>query len=307
LNYLSSAEARIARSARPLKIGTLRPAIVLYDEPHPLGDDIGAIQTADISRKPDLLIIMGTSLKVHGLRKLVKEFAKTVHASATSTGKPLSPKNTNKSTKNFTGKVIFVNRTPPPAGEWSDIIDYHVAGEADKWVDKVIKDWKKMRPADWEVQKTLDGADEQDSPFKVVKEIPVAKAKAGKKKPDVDTENMPPTELPSELISKSNQTTPVSPSKRRRAASHYSDVECSPSKKRDITAAIQKLAIEDRGLLFGNNSTNAKMVDVGLEVETVKLKPTAESRRAQPGKVVSETKKAAATRQRVEMWVEMVR
>ncbi|KIM88645.1 hypothetical protein PILCRDRAFT_62275 [Piloderma croceum F 1598] len=167
---VTRSEARVARSARPLKIGTLRPAIVLYDEPHPLGDDIGTIQTADISRKPDMLIIMGTSLKVHGLKKLVKDFAKTVHASNGSGGKPLSPKNMNKS-KTWTGKVIFVNRTPPPAGEWSDIIDYHVVGDTDTWVDKVIEDWKKMRPADWEVQKTLDGADGEDSPFKVVKDV----------------------------------------------------------------------------------------------------------------------------------------
>jgi NAD-dependent histone deacetylase SIR2 len=121
-----------------------------------------------------MLIIMGTSLKVHGLKKLVKDFAKTVHASSS---KPLSPKNiNNKSTKSGAGKVIFVNRTPP-AGEWADIIDYHIEGETDKWVDKVLEDWKKMRPADWEVQKTLDGADGEDSPFKVVKDIPVAKMK----------------------------------------------------------------------------------------------------------------------------------
>ena len=74
-----SATARVARSARALKVGTLRPAIVLYDEPHPLGDDIGTIQTADVARKPDMLIIMGTSLKVHGFKKLVRDFAKAVH------------------------------------------------------------------------------------------------------------------------------------------------------------------------------------------------------------------------------------
>lgn len=161
------AEARVARSARSLKIGTLRPAIVLYDEPHPLGDDIGTIQTADISRKPDMLIIMGTSLKVHGLKKLVKDFAKTVHASA--------PSGSLKNKKTWVGKVIFVNRTPP-AGEWADIIDYHVAGETDAWAEKVVEDWKKMRPADWEVQKTLVGEGEE-SPFKVVKDVPVARAK----------------------------------------------------------------------------------------------------------------------------------
>ena len=139
----------MARSARPLKIGTLRPAIVLYDEPHPLGDDIGSIQTADMSRKPDMLIVMGTSLKVHGLRRLVKDFARIVHTSMPSV---LS---SGKKTKSWTGKVVFVNRTPP-GGEWADVFDYHVAGDTDKWVDKVVEDWKKMRPADWQIQKKLD-------------------------------------------------------------------------------------------------------------------------------------------------------
>lgn len=164
------AEARVARSARPIKVGTLRPAIVLYDEPHPLGDDIGTIQTSDISRKPDMLIIMGTSLKVHGLKKLVKDFAKTVHASC-------SCPTTSKS-KSWAGKVVFVNRTPPSA-EWADIIDYHVAGETDVWTEKVVEDWKKMRPADWEVQQTLvagDGDVSIDTMFKTVKAVPVAAA-----------------------------------------------------------------------------------------------------------------------------------
>jgi NAD-dependent histone deacetylase SIR2 len=166
----------VARSARPLKIGTLRPAIVLYDEPHPLGDDIGTIQTADIARKPDMLIIMGTSLKVHGLKKLVKDFARTIHASASSSADGKSTSSPPKKTKSWAGKVIFVNRTPP-AGEWADIIDYHIAGETDAWVEKVVEDWKKMRPADWEVQQTLVSADGEDSPFRVVKDATVAKVK----------------------------------------------------------------------------------------------------------------------------------
>lgn len=113
-----------------------------------------------------MLIIMGTSLKVHGLKKLVKDFARTVHTSA--------PAGSPKGKKAWAGKVVFVNRTPP-AGEWADIIDYHVSGETDAWVAKVEEDWRKMRPADWEVQQTLVGANGEISPFKVVnKNIPVA-------------------------------------------------------------------------------------------------------------------------------------
>jgi NAD-dependent histone deacetylase SIR2 len=154
------AKAREARLARPLKIGTLRPAIVLYDEPHPLGDEIGAIQTADLSRKPDMLIIMGTSLKVHGLRKLVKEFAKAVHGTVPSSSAASSCK----------GKVIFVNKTAP-ASEWSGVIDYHVQGETDRWVKKVLEDWRKMRPADWETQKTLVVERGGANSFKAVKHV----------------------------------------------------------------------------------------------------------------------------------------
>ncbi|KAI0275045.1 DHS-like NAD/FAD-binding domain-containing protein [Gloeopeniophorella convolvens] len=156
-------EARLARSARPLRIGTLRPAIVLYDEAHPLGDDIGTIQASDASRKPDMLIIMGTSLKVHGLRKLVKDFAKVVHASA-----PSDPTSAKGKSRSWMGKVIFVNKTPP-GSEWNGIIDYHIAGETDLWAHRVEEEWRRARPDDWQVQQTLDNV--EGGPFKTVKEV----------------------------------------------------------------------------------------------------------------------------------------
>ncbi|KDQ50066.1 hypothetical protein JAAARDRAFT_142547 [Jaapia argillacea MUCL 33604] len=158
-------QARLVRLARPLRVGTLRPAIVLYDEPHPLGDEIGTIQTTDLNRKPDLLIIMGTSLKVHGFKKLVKEFAKAVHSHPSSSSSPSA-------TSRKKRKVIFVNKTAPSGSEWEGIIDYHVMGGSDEWVTRVLDDWKKMRPADWEIQTTLFGSGEQGAnAFKVVKEV----------------------------------------------------------------------------------------------------------------------------------------
>ena len=164
----------MARSARAIKVGTLRPAIVLYDEPHPLGDDIGCIQTSDIARKPDMLIIMGTSLKVHGFKKLVKDFARAVHESAPPPTLPPGPSPLKKSAKSLAGKVVFINKTAP-GSEWDGIIDYHVAGETDRWVEKVVEDWKKARPQDWEIQKSLvptaDPTTSGDFHFHVVKEI----------------------------------------------------------------------------------------------------------------------------------------
>ncbi|KAG5353649.1 hypothetical protein C0989_003786 [Termitomyces sp. Mn162] len=283
----SRLEARVARSARAIRVGTLRPAIVLYDETHPLGDDIGTIQSADVARKPDLLIIMGTSLKVHGLRKMVKEFAKTVHAygsSGSSTAKP------------WQGKVIFVNKTPP-ATEWNDIIDYHVEGDTDSWVEKVIEDWKKMRPADWEAQQTLvsvDGNVSMSGGFKTVKDVstPKRKGKGKATKKFDDGENLPPdfadmvlstpdaiatrkskmTLLPPDLDAMVLSTPdaiaarktkaaapPLSPSKRGQSTSHYNDLESSPSKRR-VSPLKNQLRTDERKVLF-SESTNNNIVD----------------------------------------------
>ena len=172
-------DARLARNARPLTVGTLRPNIVLYDEAHPLGDEIGDITTRDMARKPDMLIIMGTSLKVHGIKKLVKNFANAVHATAVSAPTPddaqstlpsPSPSPSKKPTKSnptlWTVKnpklVVFVNRTPPPA-DLASMIDVWVEGETDAWVTKCEADWRHARPQDWQVQATLFGLQEKDT------------------------------------------------------------------------------------------------------------------------------------------------
>ncbi|EPT01548.1 hypothetical protein FOMPIDRAFT_1161428 [Fomitopsis schrenkii] len=247
-------KARVARSARPLKVGTLRPAIVLYDEPHPLGDDIGSIQTSDISRKPDMLIIMGTSLKVHGFKKLVKDFAKAVHESAPSpsAASTSSPKNA----KALAGKVIFVNKTAPGA-EWDGIIDYHVVGETDKWVERVLEEWKKLRPADWEVQTKLTAAGDTAGAFKVSKEITnvfdAVKGKAGAKRA-AGRQNIPPVDDLS-WLPPLPPSPPPSPGKRRKADGHYNE-HCSPSKKRD--ARVEPVVFEDRGLLFGRHPDSGR-------------------------------------------------
>lgn len=318
------AEARVARSARALKIGTLRPAIVLYDEPHPLGDDIGTIQTIDIARKPDMLIIMGTSLKVHGLKKLVKDFAKVVHATGTGT----TPSGTPKVQKSWQGKVIFVNKTPP-GSEWSDIIDCHVAGETDAWVDKVLEDWKKMRPSDWEIQQTLDHTDESNG-FKAVKETTTKTKGKGKSgldffqcvthfdsiaapKWNMNVENVPPEDpFFSQPASPSKKpvSVPSSPTKRRQSVSHYSDVESSPRKRRDIARiadGMDRLDMSDRCKLFAD-TTNAAKNAGGDDLLMGELQPPkAKVRRASASVVSRECKPRPrnVAKSRVEMWVEI--
>ena len=106
---------RVARSARAIRVGTLRLAIVLYDEPRPLHNDLATVQSAD----SDLLIVMGTYLKVHGLKKLVKEFAKAVHqrpaptAANPQSGRTKSESSLSSPADGNVNKFIFVNKTPP--------------------------------------------------------------------------------------------------------------------------------------------------------------------------------------------------
>jgi NAD-dependent histone deacetylase SIR2 len=54
-------------------IGRLRPRFVLYNEYNPDEEAIGNVSSADLKSRPDAVIVVGTSLKVPGTRRLVKE------------------------------------------------------------------------------------------------------------------------------------------------------------------------------------------------------------------------------------------
>jgi NAD-dependent SIR2 family protein deacetylase len=114
----SAGEDCQAQSQRESYVGLLRPNIVLDGEEHPQSHLITSITEHDRRVQPDALLILGTSLTVHGLKRLIRCFAKAVHASGSEDH-----------------VVVFVNRTsPPPQGAWDDVIDYHVEIDTDAWV-----------------------------------------------------------------------------------------------------------------------------------------------------------------------------
>lgn len=54
-------------------IGRIRPRFVLYNEFNPDEEAIGNVSSADLKARPDAVIVVGTTLKVPGTRRLVKE------------------------------------------------------------------------------------------------------------------------------------------------------------------------------------------------------------------------------------------
>ncbi|RKP33998.1 DHS-like NAD/FAD-binding domain-containing protein, partial [Dimargaris cristalligena] len=103
---------RLEAGRRPISVGKLRPNIVLYNEPHPSGELIAKVMNTDVRLKPDLLLILGTRLNVHGCKALVKAMARTVR-------------------QQKHGKIIMVNLDPIQSKEWDDLIDIQVLGPAD--------------------------------------------------------------------------------------------------------------------------------------------------------------------------------
>lgn len=263
-----------------------------------------------------MLIIMGTSLKVHGLKKLVKELAKAVHTpKIPTTGTP-------RSAKGWQGKVVFVNKTPP-GSEWEGVIDYHVSGETDCWVEKVVEDWKKMRPSDWEVQQTLD-----DGVFRVVKEsVSVVTQKKCKfsivilgyhihcvtavcrRKSFAHRENetgcspAPPFNPPSSV--------PSSPVKRRQSGCHYYDVESSPRKRRGVSKGVscsEGLEVSERRLLFLDTTNSTSQLDTGNPATEPQLSRTSGHQARVRTLSKEHTVKIPRTRsvtRRGDMWVEI--
>jgi NAD-dependent histone deacetylase SIR2 len=124
---------RIAGGLRSHGIGRLRPRMVLYNEFNPDEEAIGAVSHADLKSRPDAVIVVGTSLKVPGIRRLVKEMCAVTR-------------------DRRGGCTAWINYDPEPIGlEFKDSWDLVVRGECDdvarhvglpQWNDKDCGDYR---------------------------------------------------------------------------------------------------------------------------------------------------------------------
>lgn len=112
-------------------IGRLRPRMVLYNEHNPDDEAIGAVTKEDLRKRPDAVIVVGTTLKVPGVRRIVREMCATVR-------------------DRRGGVAIWINNDPPPTGkDLEDCWDIVIQGPSDKvakhaamrkWDDPVLSE-----------------------------------------------------------------------------------------------------------------------------------------------------------------------
>ncbi|KAK5091010.1 hypothetical protein LTR05_001190 [Lithohypha guttulata] len=105
-------------------IGRLRPRIVLYNEQNPDEEAIGAVSAADMRTRPDAVVVVGTSMKIPGVRRIVSEMCKIVR-------------------DRREGTTIWINPDPEPTGlQFDSCWDLIVKGTSDDVADLVkLRQW----------------------------------------------------------------------------------------------------------------------------------------------------------------------
>ncbi|KAJ5370461.1 NAD-dependent protein deacetylase hst4 [Penicillium cataractarum] len=171
--------ARIGAGQRSHGVGRMRPRIVLYNEHNPDEEAITSVMNADIKSRPRVLIVAGTSLKIPGVRRLVKSLCTVI-----------------RSRKD--GVTMFINNEPPAGKEFENCFDLIVQGSTDDVADLVkLKSWKDPQPYDRPLPEPVfgikPGSDEELSSSDSEQNVSVVITSTPKKRPRSDTGLMTPS------------------------------------------------------------------------------------------------------------------
>lgn len=156
-------ETRQAIGKRSRGVGKLRPSVVLYNELHKDGEEVGEVVQRDLlggskgkgRTGADLLIVVGTSLRVPGTKRMVREFSKAIHSrsaaasasqseassSSQPSPSPRAPPSRSSSEDDDTPiKTIYLNLDfPVPTREWEGVFDVWLRGDAQEFA-KLVQD-----------------------------------------------------------------------------------------------------------------------------------------------------------------------
>ncbi|KAF8879675.1 DHS-like NAD/FAD-binding domain-containing protein [Mucidula mucida] len=124
-------------------VGKLRPSVVLYNEAHKDGEGVGEAVRKDLlgSSKgrgrsgADLLLVVGTSLRVPGTKRMVREFSK---ATKSRKANPDSPD------EESACRAIYLNLDfPVPTRDWEGVFDTWIQGDAQEFAELLQADLDK--------------------------------------------------------------------------------------------------------------------------------------------------------------------
>jgi NAD-dependent histone deacetylase SIR2 len=115
---------------RTTSIPFIRPNIVLYGDAHPDGDEIAKTCNQDLGiststeGSADLLLVVGTSLRIKGVTDLVRKFSKS-----------FSQRSSNDSIH-----MIYLNDSFPNIGSWVDVFDVWLKSDCQEFALSLLEE-----------------------------------------------------------------------------------------------------------------------------------------------------------------------
>ncbi|EPS32231.1 hypothetical protein PDE_07191 [Penicillium oxalicum 114-2] len=164
--------ARVGAGQRSHGVGRMRPRVVLYNEHNPDEEAITSVMNADIKSRPRALVVAGTSLKIPGVRRLVKSLCKVIRGRKD-------------------GVTMYIGKEPLVGKEFEDCFDLIVQGSTDEVADLVqLKNWKDPAPYTSPLPEPVFGV---PPPMTEDEQVSVVITSTPKKRPRSDTGLMTPS------------------------------------------------------------------------------------------------------------------
>lgn len=166
-----SEEFRQQVGKRSRGVGRLRPSVVLYNEDHKDGEEVGNVVRKDLMGSSkgkgragaDLLLVVGTSLRVPGTKRIVREFSKAVRSRHAAMSAPAdepttsahglvtptpSPRRSPAGDEEPPVRTIYLNLDfPVPTREWEGVFDVWIRGDAQEFARMVHEELEREEQA----------------------------------------------------------------------------------------------------------------------------------------------------------------
>ncbi|KAI6353491.1 hypothetical protein MCOR25_008978 [Pyricularia grisea] len=167
-------------------IGRLRPRMVLYNEASPESEEVGTVSAADLARVPDAVIVVGTTLKIPGVKRLVTEMCRATRSRRD-------------------GFTAFLSVEPPQGAEFQECWDIVVRGKCDD-VAAIVGLPRYDEPAPTETDwKVTQATEESKKTQEKVSSVDIQKPKLVSAPEDHESKS----KRPGQLVDKQNGSIPT--------------------------------------------------------------------------------------------------